>query len=70
MWGEGGLGAALKLAELYHTKADVIEQHIHLPIFKNTVTLTDVEVHFVPSVLKNPIADRHLQKWFRAQEAW
>lgn len=64
VWVTGGLDLALKLAEMYHTDADVIEQHIHLPIFEDSEKTTDVKFHFIPSILRNPIADKNLQNGF------
>lgn len=35
--------------------------HIKFPIFENA----DVEVHYTPSVLSNPISNKRLQKWIK-----
>lgn len=43
---------------------DVNEMHAHLHIFEDT----DVEVHFVPNILSNRMANRKLQRWFVANK--
>lgn len=61
IWIEGGVKAVVRLAENLGQKADVTEQHVHLDIFENT----EVEAHFIPSMLRNPFANAKLQKWFK-----
>lgn len=60
IWINGGVEVSVKLAESLGQKADVTEQHVHLKIFQDS----EVEAHFTPSILKDPFADRHLQRWF------
>lgn len=60
VWIEGGVDAIVKLAESLGQKAEVTEQHVHLDLFKDT----DVEAHFIPSMLRTPFANARLQKWF------
>lgn len=38
--------------------------HIHFPIFKDTL----VEFHYTPRILDNPIANRHIQNYFKEQQ--
>lgn len=64
IWIKGGLDATLKLTENLGQKADVTEQHVHLDIFKGT----DVEAHYVPTRVMNPIVDKKLQSWIEAQQ--
>lgn len=61
IWIEGGLKAALHLAEHFGGKKDVTEQHVHLDFFEGT----EVEAHFTPSMLRNPFANARLQCWFK-----
>lgn len=64
VWIEGGVETVVKLAESLGQKADVTEQHVHLDIFDNT----EVEAHFIPSMLRNPFANARLQNWFKKME--
>lgn len=64
IWIEGGVEAAVKLAERLGQKAEVTEQHVHLDYFPET----EVEAHFIPSMLRNPFANRRLQRWFEEQK--
>lgn len=50
IWIEGGVEAAVKLAERLGQKAEVTEQHVHLDLFPET----EVEAHFIPSMLRHP----------------
>lgn len=61
IWIEGGLKVVVKLAEYLGQKTEVTEQHVHLDIFENT----EVEAHYIPSMLRNPFANARLQKWFK-----
>lgn len=40
------------------------EQHACLKFFKDAI----VEVHFIPTMLRNPFANRFLQRWIKKQE--
>ena len=64
VWIEGGVEAVVKLAKNLGQKADVTEQHVHLGIFEST----EVEAHFIPSMLRNPFANARLQNWFKKME--
>lgn len=59
VWVEGGLDAALQVAEKYGGKPVVSEHHIDLPIFEDT----DVETHFTPTYMRCPWHNKKLQKW-------
>lgn len=59
VWLQGGLEAALHLAESMGHKPKVAEHHIDLPFFADT----DVEVHFVPTYLRCPWHNKRLLKW-------
>lgn len=69
VWIEGGVEAAVRLAESLGQKANVTEQHIRMDLFESSrpEESTEVEVHFIPSMLKNPLADWRLQQWFKKQ---
>lgn len=58
---EGGLDKVLAYARTY---GEVTEQHVHLDYFPET----EVEAHFIPSMLRHPIANRRLQRWFEEQK--
>lgn len=64
IWIEGGLEGTLRLADKLGQKADVTEQHVHLDLFSDT----DVEGHYVPTRVMNPIVDRKLQRWIESQQ--
>lgn len=57
VWIDGGVETVVTLAESLGLKSDVTEQHVHLDIFENT----EVEVHFIPSMLRCPFANARLQ---------
>lgn len=63
VWIDGGVDAVVTLAESMGQKAEVTEQHVHLDVFEET----EVEAHFTPSMLRNPMANRRLQKLFKEQ---
>lgn len=63
IWIEGGVEATVKLAESLGQKAEVTEQHVGLDVFPDT----EVEAHFIPSMLRQPFANRRLQRWFDEQ---
>lgn len=63
IWIEGGVEATVKLAESLGQKAEVTEQHVGLDVFPDT----EVEAHFIPSMLRQPFANRRLQRWFEEQ---
>lgn len=63
IWIEGGVEAAVKLAESLGQKAEVTEQHVGLDVFPDT----EVEAHFIPSMLRQPFANIRLQRWFDEQ---
>lgn len=63
IWIEGGVEATVKLAESLGQKAEVTEQHVGLDVFPDT----EVETHFIPSMLRQPFANRRLQRWFEEQ---
>ena len=65
VWIEGGVRAVVGLAERLGQKAVVTEQHVDLDVFDGT----EVEAHFIPSMLKSPFADWKLQRWFEEQSA-
>lgn len=63
VWIEGGVKATVKLADSLGHKADVTEQHVDLVMFQHT----EVEAHFIPTMLRDPFANRRLQRWIEEQ---
>lgn len=63
IWIEGGVKAVVGLAEKLGQKAKVTEQHVDLNVFDDT----EVEAHFIPTMLKQPFANRRLQRWIEDQ---
>lgn len=64
VWIDGGLEVTIRLCDEFGQKADVTEQHVHLDLFSDT----DVEGHYVPTRVMNPIVDRKLQRWIESQQ--
>lgn len=64
VWIEGGLDATLALCKKLGQKADVTEQHVHLHMFHDT----EVEGHYVPTRVMNPLVDKKLQRWIDSQQ--
>lgn len=60
IWLEGGIAKALDLAKSFNYCPRVTKHHIDLPFFENT----EVEVHFIPATLFNPITNKRLKEWF------
>lgn len=64
IWVKGGLNATKDLAKELNQNLKVTEQHACLKFFKDAI----VEVHFIPTMLRNPFANRFLQRWIKKQE--
>ena len=60
VWVEGGFDKVLQYVQSVSPTDEVNEQHVHFHVFDDT----EVEVHFSPSRLSNPIFNRRLQGWF------
>ena len=63
VWIEGGVKAVVGLAKKLGQKTKVTEQHVDFDIFPDT----EVEAHFIPTMLKQPFANRRLQWWIEEQ---
>lgn len=61
VWVKGGLDSIKVLSGKLKQKMRVTEQHTDFTFFDDA----DVEVHFIPSMLRNPLTNEHLQKWFK-----
>lgn len=64
VWVEGGLDSVKLLATQMNQRIKVTEQHADLKFF----TDVEVEVHFIPTILRSPFANKCLHKWMKEQE--
>lgn len=64
VWLEGGIDSLLALYKSMGWQTKITEQHGEIVFFDGV----EVEVHYRPSMLKDPFANRILQKWFKEQE--
>lgn len=64
VWVKGGFDSVKTLAKKMNQHVKATEQHVDLSFFKDA----EVEVHFIPTMLRNPFANRCLQKWINEQE--
>lgn len=64
VWVKGGFNSVKALAEKMNQHVKATEQHVDLTFFKDA----EVEVHFIPTMLRNPFANSRLQKWINEQE--
>lgn len=64
VWMKGGMEVVVRYANSVLPSNEINEQHVHFHVFENT----EVELHYVPTILHAPIANRWLQKFF-AEEA-
>ena len=64
VWVKGGLNSIKTLAGKLNQKIRVTEQHADFTFFDDA----EVEVHFIPSMLRNPLTDERLQSWFKKLE--
>lgn len=64
IWVKGGLRSLKLLAKKNNQHAMVTEQHADFKFFDDA----EVEVHYLPTMLRNPFANRRLQKWMNEQE--
>lgn len=65
VWVEGGLETVKTLASNMQQSLKVTEQHSDLEFFSDV----EVEVHFIPTMLRNPFSNRYLQRWIKKNEA-
>ena len=64
VWVKGGLSSVKALAKNMNQHVKATEQHVDLSFFKDA----EVEVHFIPTMLRNPFANKRLQKWINEQK--
>lgn len=64
VWVKGGLNSINTLAGKLNQRIRVTEQHADFTFFDDA----EVEVHFIPSMLRNPLTDERLQCWFKKLE--
>lgn len=64
VWVKGGFNSVKALAKKMNQHVKATEQHVDLSFFKDA----EVEVHFIPTMLRNPFANRRLQKWINEQK--
>lgn len=64
IWLKGGFASVKALTKKMNQHVKATEQHVDLTFFDDA----EVEVHFIPTMLRNPFANRHLQKWINEQE--
>lgn len=60
VWVDGGFDKVLQYVQEVSPTEEVNEQHVHFNIFDDT----EVEVHYIPSRLSNPMYNRRLKRWF------
>ena len=63
VWVKGGFSSVKALAKKMNQHVKATEQHVDLTFFKDA----EVEVHIIPTMLRNPFANRRLQKWINEQ---
>ena len=63
IWLEGGSKKILEYVRRYTPESKPVYHHIDFPIIKDT----EIEVHFTPSWMYNPIGNRRLQRFFKIQ---
>lgn len=61
IWLKGSKKQIITYIHQYFPKEKGSRLHIHFPIFNNL----SVEVHYTPRILDNPIANKHLQQYFK-----
>ena len=64
IWVKGGLDSIIALAKKLNQRTILTEQHADLRFFEDA----EVEAHFIPTMLKNPFANKRLQRWIKQQE--
>lgn len=64
VWVKGGLDSIKVLSGKLNQRMKVTEQHADFTFFDDV----EVEVHFVPSMLRNPLVNERLQSWFKKIE--
>lgn len=63
VWVEGGVETVASLCKTYRHPFRITEQHADIPFFSDV----EVEVHFKPTMLYNPLLNRRLQMWLRTE---
>jgi hypothetical protein len=61
IWVDGSRKDVIQYAFRYSKPKHFIWNHIEFPV----IASTEIELHFMPTWLNNPFADRRLQKWFK-----
>ena len=61
IWIDGSRKDVIEYALRYSKPKHFIWNHIEFPV----IASTEIELHFMPTWLNNPFADRCLQKWFK-----
>lgn len=64
VWLKGGFDSVKTLTKKMNQHVKATEQHVDLTFFDDA----EVEVHFIPTMLRDPFANRHLQKWINELE--
>lgn len=62
IWADGGRGNLMTLVRRYYPKTHLRYHHVDFPVFKDVM----VEVHFMPSLMNNPVYNKRLNKWFES----
>lgn len=64
VWVKGGIASVKELSNKMGQRFCATEQHADLSFFDDV----EVEVHFLPTMLRHPFANKRLQKWIAEQE--
>lgn len=64
VWVEGGIETVKVLCKKMNQRFSITEQHADLKFFDDA----EVEVHFIPTMLRNPLANKRLQQWMKELE--